>query len=158
MKYQKIPIRAFIIVAVLMLIVAVPTVALAQSGEPAELAEITPELLGGIFAGALSLVFTFVPSVRDWYDPMPEAKKRQVNAIGTLLIALGIFGLACFSLAADFGLGIACTRADGVKLFNVLFYTFGANLLVYNATKRPDASGFTEAQIRTIRAMIGSKE
>ena len=54
------------------------------------------ELLIVIAGVVLSLAFSYIPGLRDWFDPLWPNQKRFVM-LGVLLISAGgVFALACF--------------------------------------------------------------
>lgn len=61
---------------------------------------------------ALSLVFTFVPSLRDWYEKLDARTRAQVMAIGIIVISIGLVGASCAGLDGS----VSCTK-DGVLGF-----------------------------------------
>lgn len=92
----------------------------------------TPEFLNSIVAVVLSLAFSFVPKLREWYNKFDEAGK-QIVMIGLLaLAAIVITGLSCTALADYMSIAVPC-NADGIVmairafglavLFNQGFYS-----------------------------------
>jgi len=57
----------------------------------------TPELLGSIAGIVLSLVFSYVPKVKDSFGALSGDYKRLVMLGMLLLTAVGIFGLSCLN-------------------------------------------------------------
>jgi len=53
------------------------------------------ELLAGIAGIVLTLLFSYLPGLRNWYDPLPEAKKKLIMLAALFLSAAGVFALAC---------------------------------------------------------------
>ena len=53
------------------------------------------ELLAGIGGIVSSLLFSYLPGLKDVYEPLSAAKKKLIM-LGVLAVsALGVFGLAC---------------------------------------------------------------
>ena len=53
------------------------------------------ELLAGIAGIVLTLLFSYLPGLRNWYDPLSETKKKLIMLGALFVSALGVFGLAC---------------------------------------------------------------
>lgn len=60
----------------------------------------------------LSLVFTFFPVVKDWYEPLEAAKKAQIMAFALLIVGAGVATLSC----GGYVQAIVCTK-EGVTSF-----------------------------------------
>jgi hypothetical protein len=56
---------------------------------------ITPEFLSYILAGAVAILFDWMPGLSAWYDGISELKKKQVMAGLLLVIVLAIYGGIC---------------------------------------------------------------
>ena len=54
------------------------------------------ELLIVIAGVVLSLLFSYVPRLKDWFDPLWSNQKRLIMLAALLLSAGGVFALACF--------------------------------------------------------------
>ena len=54
------------------------------------------ELLIVITGVVLSLAFSYVPKLKDWFDPLVPNSKRLIMLGVLLLSAGGVFALACF--------------------------------------------------------------
>jgi len=96
----------------------------------------TAELLASTLAVILSLLFSSVPGVKDWYDALDGTTKRLVMAAGLLLVAAGSFGLACASLAGDFGLALTCDKPGLIGLVQSFVAALVANQATYLLTVR----------------------
>lgn len=90
---------------------------------------------------ALSLVFTFVPSLRDWYEQLEPKQRAQVMSIGIIIISIGVVSASCAGLDSS----ISCTR-DGVIGFakgavvNALL-ALASNQTAHALTKRMVSKG-----------------
>lgn len=56
---------------------------------------ITPTELAFYAGAVLSLVFSYVPGVKDWYEPLNPTKKRLVMLGLLLLTAVGVLAYQC---------------------------------------------------------------
>lgn len=95
------------------------------------------ELLVSIASVLLSLAVAYVPGLNTKYDQLDKAGKARVMAIALILVAGGIFGLACANLLVLFGLTIACTVADAVTLVQVLVAALVANQAAFTLFVKP---------------------
>jgi O-phosphoseryl-tRNA(Cys) synthetase len=90
----------------------------------------------------LSLVFSYVPKLKDWYDGL-EGNKRRLLMLGLLTgVALGAFGLACADLVAQVGIGVLCTKAGAFELLRSLVYAIIANQSTFMIS--PKTKGYKE--------------
>lgn len=92
----------------------------------------TSEQLAAIVGVVLSLAFSYVPGVNDWFEGLASAYKRAV--MGGLLVAaaVAIFALAC----GNFEVGVTCSEAGAIEFVKVLIAALVANQSVYPITKK----------------------
>lgn len=103
---------------------------------PATTQPVTVELLAGIAAGALSLIFSYFPAVRNWYEPKDGDTKRQIVGAAVLITAAVLYVLACSSLLASFGIGLTCEKASLLSLSKLVYVALSANQVTYLFTKK----------------------
>jgi hypothetical protein len=90
---------------------------------------------------ALSLIFTFVPSLSGWYEALEAKQRSQVMAIGVIIISIGLVGASCAGLDGS----VSCTK-DGVTGFlktatvNALL-ALASNQTTHTLTKRMVSKG-----------------
>lgn len=90
-----------------------------------------------LIAGAvLSLLFSYVPGLSDWFDKLDGVYKRLVMALLLLAVSLGIVGLACAGLAADFGLVTTCDRTGVIAVLQAFLIALAANQTMYAISKK----------------------
>ena len=95
----------------------------------------TQAQLALLVGGVLSLAFTFVPFLKDWFDKRTSSERAQVMAILIVAVGIAITALSCANILTD----IPCTR-EGVKEFllgavvNSLF-ALSANQATHQITK-----------------------
>jgi len=94
------------------------------------------ESLSGIVGVFLSLMFSYIPGVKDRYANLRASVKQTVMGILLMVFALAVYGLACAGYAADFGLTITCNRTGAVSLINILLAALVANQGTYLLTKK----------------------
>lgn len=68
--------------------------------------------LSVILGSALSVLFTFAPKLKDWFEALDSKSKSQVMAISLLIIGVAVTGLSC----AGFITAVVCTQT-GVWTF-----------------------------------------
>lgn len=90
---------------------------------------------------ALSLIFTFVPSIRDWYEKLEPKTRAQVMAIGIIGISIGLVGASCAGLDGS----VSCTK-DGVVGFLketvvTALLALASNQTAHSLTKRMISKG-----------------
>lgn len=95
------------------------------------------ELLVSIASVLLSLAVAYIPGLKDKYDQLDAPAKARVMAIALVVIAGGVFGLACANLLVLFGIEVACTPADAVKLLQILFAALIANQAAFQLLVKP---------------------
>lgn len=84
----------------------------------------TTQELSAIAGVLLSLVFSYAPGAKDWFETLTPTFKRLVM-LGLLLMATGgVFGLACGQVVS----GIAtCDRAGAIELARIFVTAVVAN-------------------------------
>lgn len=114
-----------VVVALVVLAVSVLPVAAASPGDnPAPVGgELTQETLVMIAGVVLSLAFSYVPGLRDWYGRQSKETKSLIMALALLLVAGAVFGLSCAGIL----LWVACTKAGAIGLLNLYILALMAN-------------------------------
>jgi len=92
---------------------------------------LTAEELGVIAGVVLSLVFAYIPGVKNWFDKLESKHKQAVMGVVLVLVAISIFGLACYGVVDV----VKCTQAGALGLLRVLIGALVGNQSVYSATK-----------------------
>jgi hypothetical protein len=100
-------------VLVLAMLFVVPLVAAAPPAGPAHsvTVAITPEMLVGLGAVVLAVLFDWVPKLQTWYDNLGNGQKRGLMAGLLVILTGGVFGLRC---AGWIQTGWAC-NGDGIQ-------------------------------------------
>ena len=89
----------------------------------------TAEELAALAAAVLSLFFSYIPGLSDWYGKLGSEVKRLIMAGLLIVVAAAVFGLAC---AGWFGpTGITCDQPGLIGLIKVLIAAIVANQGVY---------------------------
>lgn len=85
------------------------------------------DIISAIAGALLSLVFSYVPGAKSWFDSLDGAHKRLVMLGMLALAAVLVMGLACSGLAGDFGVQATCDRSGIVALIRVFIAAAIAN-------------------------------
>lgn len=83
----------------------------------------------------LSLLFSYVPGLKSWFDAKTTVEKQEFMGGLLVVIAAVIFGLACAGLGASLGIGIECSISGAWGFLQVLIAALVANQSVYLITK-----------------------
>ena len=90
------------------------------------------DLLASIAAIVLSLAFSYIPGLSDWFDPLPATKKQAIMGVLLVLVASGVFGLSCGGIVST----VTCDKQGALGLLQVLITALVANQGVYRLTRR----------------------
>jgi hypothetical protein len=99
----------------------------------------TPELLTSILGALFSLCASYLPGFSTWYEALQTVPKRLVMALGLLLIAGSIFGIACAGFGAQIGITLSCDVTGGWIVVKAFFSALAVNQATYQLTKRSAA-------------------
>lgn len=88
-----------------------------------------------IAAAILSLLFGYVPGLKDWYEKLDTApKKAAVMGIVLIVAAAGSFALSCANLV---DIGVVCTKPGAVEFVLVVFQALAVNQGTYALFVKP---------------------
>ena len=90
------------------------------------------ELLASVSGILLSLLFSYVPGVKDWFESLTAANKQALMGILLLVVAAATFGLSCAGLV---DIGVVCDKDGALGLVSVLIAALIANQSTYLITK-----------------------
>jgi hypothetical protein len=76
----------------------------------------TAEQISAVAGVILSLLFSYMPGLKDWFASLDGTYKRLVMIGLMLVVALAAFGLSCGGLGAQFGVSISCTQEGAIGL------------------------------------------
>lgn len=99
------------------------------------------ELLASVFSVALSLLFSYVPGIKEVYDPLEKRWKQMIMGIGIIVVSVGAFALSCGSIV---DIGMACDKAGALELLRVTISALVVNQTAYPITK-PDKKAVVNA-------------
>ena len=90
------------------------------------------EQLAAIAGVVLSLVFSYIPGISDWYSGLESTQKRLVMAALLLAVAGAAFGLSCGNVWVT----VTCDKAGVIGLVNALIAALVANQATYQLSPR----------------------
>lgn len=91
----------------------------------------TAEQLSMVAGTVLSLLFSYVPGLKTWYDSLSGQWKSCIMAVALIVVAAAIFAVSCGGVF-DW---VECTQ-DGAKgLVSILILALMANQSTYLITK-----------------------
>lgn len=95
-----------------------------------------------LVAGAiLSLLFGYVPGLRQWFEALDGVRKAQVMAGLLLLAAGGAFGASCYTP----WIVVECTQAGFWQLVELFIMAVIANQATYLLAVRPSRTSIESA-------------
>ena len=83
-----------------------------------------------LFAGALlSLAFSYVPKLKDWFEEKDATTKRLIMAAALFVVSLAIFGGACGNLLGGLPIQftITCDKNGAVQIATYFVLALIAN-------------------------------
>lgn len=83
--------------------------------------------LAAIAGVVLSLAFSYIPGLSDWYGALESVYKRLLMAGLLVVVACAVFGLSCGGLVAY----VTCDKAGALGLVNALVAALVANQSTY---------------------------
>ena len=92
----------------------------------------TAELLASIAGIVLSLMFSYLPRLADWFDKLSPQYKRLLMGGLLVCVAGAVFSLSCIGIVV----AVVCDKAGAVGLLKVLIAALIANQSVFLLTKR----------------------
>jgi hypothetical protein len=91
----------------------------------------TPELISSVAGIVLSLAFTFVPGLSQWYDPLEKSKKQLIMLGALALVTAGAIVLACVGW---FNSPATCDQVGIEQAVTAFFLAAVANQTAYKLT------------------------
>jgi hypothetical protein len=90
-----------------------------------------------LIAGAiLSLCFSYIPGLSERFDALIPTQKRLIMLGMLILVAMAVYGLACFGWGQDWGIFLTCNRAELSELIKQLIIAVVANQGIYAISPR----------------------
>ena len=94
----------------------------------------TPEALTATVALVLSLVLSYFPFVKTWYDPLPNPQKVTATGILLILVTAATLGYNCRADPAGIA---ACVTANWQGALSALVAALVANQASYTLLVKP---------------------
>ena len=79
----------------------------------------------------LSLLFSYIPGFRSWFEAKSADAKRLLMLLFMFVVAGGSYALVCGGLGASFGLTWVCDQAGFLEFLKVFFAVLVANQAAY---------------------------
>lgn len=83
----------------------------------------------------LSLLFSYVPGLNDWYQKLEGTYKRLIMLSALVMVTAGAFGLSCWNIFPK--PIVTCDLAGAWGLVDALFKALVANQTTYLITPKP---------------------
>lgn len=99
------------------------------------------ETLSMLAGTLLSLIFSYVPGAREWFDPLSATHKRLI-ILGLLTLSAGaIYGASCLGWGETWGVTLVCDQKGALALLEQLILAVIANQGVYAISPRVEPEG-----------------
>jgi len=72
-------------------------------------------------ASLLSLLFSYIPGFKTWYQPKPSDAKHLIVLALVFVVYLVAFSFACVGLADDFAVKISCDAFGSLDCASAFF-------------------------------------
>ena len=96
------------------------------------------EMLSAVAGIMLSLVFSYIPGVSDWFAALDGTRKRLVMLAALLAAAAGAAGLSCLGIAQVGGAALpGCTQGGLQSILEALVVALVANQAAYLISPKP---------------------
>lgn len=90
----------------------------------------TAKQLTVMASAAISLICSYIPGVKDWYEALTGDYKRMLMGAAIVLVAAGAFGLSCAGILSD----VTCSQNGAVELVTLVLLALSANQGMYLLT------------------------
>lgn len=91
------------------------------------------QLVAALAGLALSIAFSWVPRLKDWYDAQSATGKRGVMILATVMAALLVFALGCAGVVQ----GVDCSSQGARDLATLVLYAVVTNQTAYSILPQP---------------------
>lgn len=92
----------------------------------------TQEELVALVGIVTSLVFSYLPHVKDWFDAQTANVKRLLQVAVAVVVAGAVFGLSCAGLLH----GFTCDWAGALSMLRLVVVFVIANQAAYSVTPK----------------------
>lgn len=98
---------------------------------------LTPEGLSAFAGMVLSLLFSYVPKLSDWFAEKDPTVKRLLMAAMLLVVAAGAMGLSCANLVNT----VACSQEGLLTLIGSFISALVANQATFQISPQKKSGG-----------------
>jgi hypothetical protein len=95
-----------------------------------EILLMTETTLASLAGVVLSLAFSYIPGLTEWFAKLTANNKRLIMLAALLAVALGLFGASC----AGFSAQVACDMTDAKSMLSLFVSAAIANQTAYMLT------------------------
>ena len=90
------------------------------------------ELLSSVSGIVISLLFSYIPGLKEWFEPLQNKYKQGIMGAVLVVVAGAWFGLGCAGIVD----GPACTKEGAIEAVIFLIRALTANQGTYLLTKK----------------------
>lgn len=98
-------------------------------------------LLASLAGILLSLLFSYVPKLSEWFAGLEGVYKRLIMAGLLIIVAIGVFGLSCAAVIS----AVTCDQPGAMGLLKILIAALIANQSIYSIS--PQTKGVQQARL-----------
>lgn len=95
----------------------------------------------------LSLFFSYVPGIHNWYTNFEPTIKRLIMLGLLLLVSVSIYGFSCLGWAAEWGISITCNKTGLQTLIKQTVLAIIANQSIYSLSPKGRNSKIHEENV-----------
>jgi hypothetical protein len=92
----------------------------------------TAETLSAVAGVVLSLAFSYVPGVREWFEALDATRKRLIMALSLAIVSAGVVALSCWNIMPL----VTCNQGGVVALVTAFIAALVANQSAYLITPK----------------------
>ena len=101
----------------------------------------TPQVLSTTAAVMLSLLFSYVPGISNWYEALEATRKRLLMLALLLVVTAGSFAIACLGWGELLNVPVTCDKPGAAELLGALVLALTANQSTYMISPKPERRG-----------------
>ena len=90
------------------------------------------ELLSSVSGIVISLLFSYIPGLKEWFEPLANKYKQGIMGAVLVVVAGAWFGLGCAGIVD----GPACTKEGAMAAVTFLIHALISNQAAYLMTKK----------------------
>ena len=94
------------------------------------------ETLSLVASAVLSLLFSYVPGLNEWFGKLDGVHKRLIMLALLAIVAGGSYALACAGVGQDLGVAVTCDKSGAVELLKVFILAVMANQTIYTISPK----------------------